>query len=91
MLPQCATAYLRIRHQSTDATTFNCTSPSQWEGLIAVNYPARARGVTRHMRVHEAKAACPELRLAHVQTIGASCRSSQYVLHVLVWAILVRR
>ena len=23
----------------------------QWEGLIAVNYPARARGVTRHMRV----------------------------------------
>ncbi|KAI7843160.1 hypothetical protein COHA_003144 [Chlorella ohadii] len=44
----------------------------QWEGLIAVNYPARARGVTRHMRVKEAKKICPELVLVHVETIGAA-------------------
>eukprot|EP00887_Chlorella_sp_A99_P005175 scaffold1.g5175.t1 len=43
----------------------------QWEGLIAVNYAARARGVTRHMRVGEARKLCPELVLAHVETIGA--------------------
>jgi len=42
----------------------------QWEGLIAINYAARAKGITRHMRVHEAKARCPELVCVHVQTIG---------------------
>ncbi|BDA45382.1 DNA polymerase eta at N-terminal half [Coccomyxa sp. Obi] len=42
----------------------------QWEGLIAINYPARAAGITRHMRVHEAKALCPELQCVHVETIG---------------------
>jgi len=42
----------------------------QWEGLIAVNYEARAKGVTRHMRAPEAQKLCPELRLVHVQTIG---------------------
>ncbi|GIL82915.1 hypothetical protein Vretimale_8420 [Volvox reticuliferus] len=42
----------------------------QWEGLIAVNYAARAGGVTRHMRVTEAKKVCPQLRTIHVETIG---------------------
>lgn len=37
-----------------------------------MNYAARAKGITRHMRAPEAKARCPELRLVHVQTIGAS-------------------
>jgi len=27
-------------------------------------------GITRHMRVGEAKKKCPELQLVHVQTIG---------------------
>jgi len=44
----------------------------QWQGLIAVNYPARAAGITRHMRVPEALKACPALRLAHVETIGGA-------------------
>ncbi len=48
----------------------------QWEGLIAINYPARAAGITRHMRVHEAKALCPELQCVHVETIGASLCST---------------
>ncbi len=42
----------------------------QWEGLIAVNYAARAKGISRHMRVGEAKVICPELRCIHVETIG---------------------
>jgi hypothetical protein len=41
-------------------------------GLIAVNYAARAAGVTRHMRVPDARKACPGLRLVHVQTIGGA-------------------
>lgn len=39
-------------------------------GLIAVNYAARAAGITRHMRVGEARQKCPELRTVHVETIG---------------------
>ena len=42
----------------------------QWQGLIAINYAARAKGISRHMRVQEAKAKCPELQCIHVQTIG---------------------
>jgi len=42
----------------------------QWDGLIAVNYPAKALGITRHMRVAEAKQKCPALTLVHVETIG---------------------
>ena len=42
----------------------------QWQGLIAVNYAARAAGVKRHMRVPEALRACPGLRLVHVETLG---------------------
>ena len=44
----------------------------QWEGLIAVNYAARAAGITRHMRVKEAKQQCPDLKTVHVQTLGIS-------------------
>ena len=44
----------------------------QWAGLIAVNYAARAAGITRHMRVQEAMLKCPNLRLVHVQTLGGN-------------------
>nr|CAJ2472909.1 unnamed protein product [Leishmania braziliensis] len=37
---------------------------AQWGSLIAVNYPARARGVKRFSRVSEAQALCPELIIA---------------------------
>ncbi|GAA6064188.1 hypothetical protein JCM10212_005769 [Sporobolomyces blumeae] len=40
----------------------------QWNGLIAVNYPARAYGITRHESPAEALKKCPHLRLVHVQT-----------------------
>ncbi|BGP16689.1 hypothetical protein JCM10213_000394 [Rhodosporidiobolus nylandii] len=40
----------------------------QWNGLIAVNYPARAFGITRHESPAEALKKCPHLRLVHVQT-----------------------
>ncbi|GAA5979667.1 hypothetical protein JCM5350_003804 [Sporobolomyces pararoseus] len=40
----------------------------QWNGLIAVNYPARAYGITRHETPAEALKKCPHLKLVHVQT-----------------------
>jgi len=40
----------------------------QWQGLIAINYPARAFGLNRHVTVTEAKEKCPELICQHVAT-----------------------
>ncbi|KAK4047138.1 N-acetyltransferase eso1 [Microbotryomycetes sp. JL201] len=40
----------------------------QWNGLIAVNYPARAHGITRHEPPAEALKKCPDLMLVHVAT-----------------------
>lgn len=40
----------------------------QWHGVIAVNYPARARGVTRHSRLDECLTKCPEMVFVHVPT-----------------------
>ncbi|KAJ2008262.1 N-acetyltransferase eso1 [Coemansia thaxteri] len=40
----------------------------QWQGLIAVNYPARAQGVKRHDTVTEARKKCPDIRFVHVAT-----------------------
>ncbi|SPQ19749.1 24fce263-bd86-4799-8f72-74119293c5e9 [Thermothielavioides terrestris] len=40
----------------------------QWQGLIAVNYPARAYGIGRMCTVTEAKKLCPDLLHPHVAT-----------------------
>ncbi|KAI8937924.1 hypothetical protein NX059_005607 [Plenodomus lindquistii] len=40
----------------------------QWQGLIAINYPARAFGLSRHVTSSEALKQCPELILQHVAT-----------------------
>ncbi|KAL8762835.1 MAG: hypothetical protein Q9184_001221 [Pyrenodesmia sp. 2 TL-2023] len=40
----------------------------QWQGLIAINYPARKYGLTRHITITEAKKLCPDLIMQHVAT-----------------------
>ncbi|KAJ3362905.1 DNA-directed DNA polymerase eta rad30 [Allomyces arbusculus] len=40
----------------------------QWQGLIAVNYAARAAGIQRHMTVTHARQKCPDIRFVHVAT-----------------------
>lgn len=40
----------------------------QWDALIAVNYPARAFGITRMINWREALKKCPELIVVHVAT-----------------------
>ncbi|KOS22331.1 N-acetyltransferase eso1 [Escovopsis weberi] len=40
----------------------------QWQGLIAINYPARKWGIGRHCNVAEAKKMCPDLIAQHVAT-----------------------
>lgn len=53
-------------------------NPWQGGGIIAVNYPARAKGVTRHMRGDEAKQHCPEIILAQVPQRGGKADISKY-------------
>ena len=40
----------------------------QWQGLIAINYPAREFGLTRHVTITEAQKLCPDLIMQHVAT-----------------------
>ncbi|KAJ3862539.1 hypothetical protein EV359DRAFT_44984 [Lentinula novae-zelandiae] len=40
----------------------------QWEGIIAVNYPARKFGISRFHKLKDAKERCPELMIVHVAT-----------------------
>ncbi|KAL2043978.1 hypothetical protein N7G274_003498 [Stereocaulon virgatum] len=40
----------------------------QWQGLIAINYPARKFGLTRFVNIAEAKKLCPNLIVQHVAT-----------------------
>jgi DNA polymerase eta len=40
----------------------------QWQGLIAINYPARKHGLGRHITSSEAKKLCPDIILQHVAT-----------------------
>jgi DNA polymerase eta len=40
----------------------------QWQGIIAINYPARKFGLNRHVTPVEAKKLCPEIILQHVAT-----------------------
>ncbi|RDW62217.1 putative DNA polymerase kappa [Coleophoma cylindrospora] len=40
----------------------------QWQGLIAINYPSRKFGLTRHINIAEAKKLCPNLIMQHVAT-----------------------
>lgn len=40
----------------------------QWGGLIAINYPAREYGLSRHVTIVEALKICPDIILQHVAT-----------------------
>ncbi|CAG9862589.1 unnamed protein product [Phyllotreta striolata] len=53
---------------------------NQWRGggIIAVNYPARDRGVTRFMRGEDAKEKCPEIVLVKVPEIRGKADLSRY-------------
>ncbi|CAC9485637.1 putative DNA polymerase eta [Leishmania infantum JPCM5] len=54
---------------------------SQWGSLIAVNYPARARGVRRFSNVSEAQALCPGLIVALSPSYRMGESVSQYHPH----------
>lgn len=46
--------------------------------IIAVNYEAREKGVTRHMRGEDAKEHCPEIELVSVPSVREKADLSKY-------------
>ncbi|CAE6502322.1 unnamed protein product [Rhizoctonia solani] len=50
----------------------------QWSSLIAVNYPARKFGITRHESIVDAKKKCPNLMAVHVATYKEGESEPQY-------------
>ena len=54
----------------------------KWKGggIIAVNYEARARGVTRHLRGDEAKEKCPEIIIYRVPELRGKADLTKYML-----------
>ncbi|EDW19040.1 DNApol-eta [Drosophila mojavensis] len=53
-------------------------NPWRGGGIIAVNYAARAKGVTRHMRGDEAKELCHDIILCKVPNIREKADTSKY-------------
>ena len=58
---QCETVRLGISEDKPLAV-------QQWQGIIAINYPARKFGLGRFSNIAEAKKVCPDLILQHVAT-----------------------
>lgn len=50
----------------------------QWQGLIAVNYPARNAGVSRFESIPAALEKCPDLHLVHVATYAHGSNKAEY-------------
>ena len=62
--------YCQVEHRRLNIEREKPLAVRQWEGLIAVNYPARAKGVGRFCNIEQAREKCPDLVLVHVETIG---------------------
>mmetsp|Transcript_7478 Transcript_7478/g.27457 ORF Transcript_7478/g.27457 Transcript_7478/m.27457 type:complete len:594 (-) Transcript_7478:3315-5096(-) len=62
--------YAQVEHRRLKVPREVPLAVQQWDGLIAINYVARKAGVSRGMRVGEAKQACPNLVCVHVETIS---------------------
>ncbi|CEM01468.1 unnamed protein product [Vitrella brassicaformis CCMP3155] len=66
--------YCQVEHRRLNIARDVPLAVQQWDGLIAVNYPARAAGVRRGDRTAVAKGKCPDLVLVHVETISSDGR-----------------
>ncbi|KNE57282.1 hypothetical protein AMAG_03014 [Allomyces macrogynus ATCC 38327] len=60
--------YCQVEQKRLGVPTTVPLAVQQWQGLIAVNYAARAAGIQRHMTVTDARQKCPDIRLVHVAT-----------------------
>lgn len=66
----CDCFYAQVEHERLNIPRDVPLAVQQWEGLIAINYPARAAGVKRGMHPDKARELCPTIELVHVDTIA---------------------
>ena len=71
----CDCFYAQVEARRLNVPEHEPLAVVQWQGLIAVNYAARAYGIKRGMRVAEALQKCPGLHVPHVALIGGDDRS----------------
>jgi DNA polymerase eta len=60
--------YAQVEHRRLNVPHVEPLAVQQWNGLIAVNYAARAKGIKRHCSPSEARELCPEVHLVHCAT-----------------------
>ncbi|KAJ2724434.1 N-acetyltransferase eso1 [Coemansia sp. Benny D115] len=60
--------YCQVEQQRLGISADVPLAVQQWQGLVAVNYAARAHGITRADTVRTAREKCPGIRLVHVAT-----------------------
>ncbi|KAJ3389042.1 DNA-directed DNA polymerase eta rad30 [Lobulomyces angularis] len=60
--------YAQVEHNRLDYPRDKPLCVLQWNGLLAINYPARKFGIKRHSTPAEALSLCPEVKLVHVAT-----------------------
>ena len=59
ILLDCDAFYAQVESIRLGLPSSTPLAVRQWDGLIAVNYAARTFGVSRFMRIEEAKEKCP--------------------------------
>ncbi|KAI8848069.1 hypothetical protein BC829DRAFT_394660 [Chytridium lagenaria] len=70
--------YAQVEHVRLNIPIDVPLAVQQWQGLIAVNYAARAKGIKRHCTVEDAKAIAPDIRFVHVATFGPDSTEPGY-------------
>ncbi|KAJ3389424.1 DNA-directed DNA polymerase eta rad30 [Entophlyctis sp. JEL0112] len=70
--------YAQVEQVRLDLPATVPIAVQQWQGLIAVNYPARACGLNKMSTVAEARQKCPHITLVHTASIGPGDSVPQY-------------
>ncbi|KAI8826944.1 uncharacterized protein EV422DRAFT_502663 [Fimicolochytrium jonesii] len=70
--------YCQVEHVRLGIPIDTPLGVQQWNGLIAVNYAARAKGIKRHTTPQEAREKAPDIVFVHVATFANGDTTYQY-------------
>lgn len=71
--------YAQVEMKAHGIPTSQPMAVAQWQGIIALNYAAKDRGIKRSMRVWDCLSICPEIKFVHVATIANRNGSDQII------------
>jgi DNA polymerase eta len=73
--------YCQVEHVRLGIPMSEPLATIQWSSLVAVNYAARACGVTRFDSTKDAKQKCPQIKLVHVPTFKLADATAEAEYH----------